>query len=139
MKLIFNIIGRLCLIAAGVLICINGIPVAIDAVKTLNAGNGWWHFEDPTYRDLMITLGLQALNGLGVLAALVAVLRGRRGPILIAVAAALLVYPIYFIVTGVQAGTINGDWQTIWALILRFLVPILYFVGVLFLVNINKD
>ena len=135
MKLFINVIGRLLLLACAGLILGFGIPLIITTVQNLNAGNGWWNFGDPTFRDYHIVLLIQAGSCLCGLFALFGVIFGHRSAGLVMAALILLISPIYTIVTGVQAGTLTGTWEQIWNLIRQFAVPFMYFGGTLLLVK----
>ena len=130
MKLI-KIIGRILLAIAGVILLAVAIPQIIGAVNYLNANSAWWNFSDQlATSNMWVVLG-QGLNALGGVIALLACLIGRRSVLLALYAIVMMIHPVYTVVTGVQNGTITGEWSQIWLLIEQFAVPLLYFFGCL--------
>ena len=136
---VINAVGRILLIAAGVMMLAAGIPLMIEAVNYLNTNNVWWNFGDPTARQYMWNLLGHGLNALGAVIALVAALLGRRSGWLALYAIVMMITPVYTVVTGVQNGTLTWDWNKIWPLIVQFAAPLMYFFGCLFVGSGRHD
>lgn len=136
MRTVSNIIGRILLLGAAILI---GVSVAIEMIAALGVLNdpaiGWWNWGNQQGRAAMLVFFLAILNAIVGLTALFAAIRGRRSFWLFVFALILMISPVYTIVTGVQAGTLTGTWEQIGKLILQFLIPIAYFVGCILLVR----
>lgn len=136
MRTVTNVVGRLLLIAAGILIAVAAVLEIMSAVNTLNdPANGWWNWGNQNSIAATVLFFLGILNVIIALTAFGAAIRGRRSFGLIFFALILMITPIYTIVTRVQAGTLTGTWDQIGQLILEFLTPILYFTGALLLVR----
>lgn len=139
MRTVSNIIGRILLLGAAILI---GVSVAIEMIAALGVLNdpaiGWWNWGNQQGRAAMLVFFLAILNAIVGLTALFAAIRGRRSFWLFVFALILMISPVYTIVTGVQAGTLTGTWEQIGKLILQFLIPIAYFVGCILLVRPAK-
>ena len=128
---VIKIIGRLMLLAAGIILLSVAIPQVMGAVNYLNTNNAWWNFANEVARNNMVTVLGQGLNGLGGVIALIACLIGRKSVLLALYAIVMMISPVYTVVTGVQGGSITFDWQQILLLVEQFGVPILYFLGFL--------
>ena len=74
---VIKIIGRLMLLAAGIILLSVAIPQVMGAVNYLNTNNAWWNFANEVARNNMVTVLGQGLNGLGGVIALIACLIGK--------------------------------------------------------------
>lgn len=136
MRTFSNVIARILLIAAGILIILGAVFEIIASVKALNdPAIGWWQWGKAESVGAMLILLFAIINIIIGLTAFFAAIRGRRSFWLFLFAIILMITPVYNIVTRVQAGTLTGTWEQIGMLVLEFLTPIMYFVGTLLLVR----
>lgn len=132
-----NFVGRIILLAAGILLMVQGVPGLIDAIKNINAF-GWDHlFLSAQTIAIFIVFCFSVFNMLVALSAVIGAFTGRVGffTMLIALLDVAFVV-VYFIFAG-RAGYL-GTWNGILSAILGVLAPILYVVGTVITRNTKR-
>lgn len=124
-------VGRILCLAAGIMLLATAIPFMIEDINYLNTNNAWTSFTDETARTHMFSVVGQGLNCVGGVMALVAAMLGRKSFLLALYAIVMMINPVYVVVTGVQAGTLNYNWDGILKLLAQFGIPVIYFLGCL--------
>ena len=124
-----KIVGRILLIGVGIALIVLAIPLFREALATWNgdASIESWVTSKPSALGAMIG---QAFNMLCGLIAIIGGLMGKKSFKLALIAVIMMIFPIYTLVTSIQAGQINGV-QPVLAYVGQFALPILYFIGFL--------
>ena len=136
MRTVLNAIARVLLVLAAIGL---GFTAAADIMNAVNAFTGWFIWNDPNWWSTLWRFVLGCISAIMALVALVAAIRGRRSYRLAFFAIIIMVNPIYTLVTMIQAGTVTWNWDTIWPVIVKFAVPLVYFAGCLLLVKPNEE
>lgn len=124
-------IGRIILIGVGVALIAQAIPVIISNYQDLTV-NGWdWEYI-LTRMDLISSLISQIANVSFGATALFAAITGRASFRLFWGAIIMIAIAGWFFYSSYKAGTLN-NWQTILQAVLSFALPILYFIGTIFM------
>ena len=132
-----NFVGRIILLAAGVLLMVQGIPGLIDTIQKINAF-GWPNlFVSAEHITYFIVFCFSAFNMLVALSAVIGAFTGRVGffTMLIALLDVAFVV-VYFIFAG-RAGYLS-TWNGILSAIVGVLAPILYVVGTVITRNTKR-
>ena len=127
-----KIIGRILLIVAGVWLCINAIPELISSINYLNEV-GWSNaFINNENIAKFVNFCGAIFYLLLALAAFIGFIRGKKSFIMGLGAIRLMILPITLIILAVANGQgTNGEfWYTV---ITGFALPIIYFLGFLFI------
>lgn len=125
-----KVLGRLILLGVGIALLAINIPNMIQLINSVD----WSTFDQLAEKASVI--GRLIGHGFACLTALIAltcVLIGRASFLLGLIALVQVGIVIWQIVVGVQNGTITWDWKIILDTVLTFILPVLYFLGTLFL------
>ncbi|MCR5348464.1 MAG: hypothetical protein K6E59_02500 [Bacilli bacterium] len=127
-----KVLGRVFLIIAGIFMALNGIPQIIDGIKGLNAV-GWQNtFANYNNVAYFVSFVSGIIDVIFAAIAFSGAIRGRKSFGLAFSAIVLMITPVTYIVLGVMGG-IALTWIFYVGLGLGFSVPILYFLGFLFI------
>ena len=127
-----KILGRIFLIAAGILLAVVAVPAIIDTVNFFNqAGWGQVVANQENIARFGAFLG-HCVNAFLALLAFIRALIGRKSFLLALTAIILIIAPVSTVIGWVNSGTVI-DPGMVFSLIGSFTAPILYFLGFLFI------
>lgn len=123
-------LGRIILLGVGIALLVINIPAIIQQVNSVD----WSTFDQLAEKAAIIgNLISRGVSCFIALIALVCALIGKATFTLGLIAIIEIGLVIWAVVAGFQNGTITWDWKSILDTILAFILPILYFLGTLFI------
>lgn len=127
-----KLLGRILLLAAGIILLASAIPTIISTVKQINE-LGWTDFSTiPQKGELLVKLVLQGFYIPFAISALFGAIRGKLSFKLFIYALILIAAIVFYVVTANKAGNL-GNADNVWQLIVGFSTPLMYIFGTLFL------
>lgn len=124
-------LGRIILFIVGGVMIGFAVPSLINTINYMNS-IGWnLTSSDPNLWPNFSLFLYQGFSGLCGLIAVLAALRGRGSFLLFLFSLILIGGVVWYFVSAYQAGTL-GDWKAIVNTCLGFALPILYFIGNIF-------
>lgn len=132
-----NFVGRIILLAAGVLLCIQGIPGLIDTIQKIGL-IGWANvFSAPETITLFIVLCFSAFNLLVALSAIIGAFTGRVGFFTMLIALLDIAFLVVYFIFAAKNGYLT-TWNGILSSILGVLAPVLYVIGTVITRNTKR-